>query len=145
MWGGLLSAIPEGWALCDGQGGRPDLRSRFIKGAAPDTNPGATGGTASHTHEAHTGVMNHTHTVSVTDPGHTHNQTRLPTATGAVTGFTVDTSMSGTPATSGVDTGSRTTGITASTANPGGGVSSIAHDTVNHEPAYYALAFIQKT
>jgi hypothetical protein len=39
-------------------------------------------------------------------PAHTHNQTRLPTATGAVTGFTVDTSMSGTPATSGVVTGS---------------------------------------
>jgi hypothetical protein len=140
MWGGLLSAIPEGWALCDGQGGRPDLRSRFIKGAAPDTNPGATGGAASHTHAAHTEVMNHTHPVS--DPGHTHNQTRLPTATGGTTGFTVDTSMSGTPATSGVNTGSATTGIT--TSDPSGGVASIAHDTVNHEPAYYALAFIQK-
>jgi hypothetical protein len=40
-------------------------------------------------------------------PAHVHNQTRLPTATGGVTGFTVDTSMSGTPATSGVDTGSK--------------------------------------
>lgn len=39
-------------------------------------------------------------------PAHVHNQTRLPTATGGVTGFTVDTSMSGTPATTGVDTGS---------------------------------------
>jgi hypothetical protein len=40
-------------------------------------------------------------------PAHVHNQTRLPTATGGVTGFTVDTSMSGTPATTGVDTGSK--------------------------------------
>lgn len=40
-------------------------------------------------------------------PAHVHNQTRLPTTTGGVTGFTVDTSMSGTPTTSGVDTGSK--------------------------------------
>ena len=41
---------------------------------------------------------------------HVHNQTRLPTATGGTTGFTVDTSMSGTPATTGVDTGNPTAG-----------------------------------
>lgn len=49
-------------------------------------------------------------TVTLTEaqmPAHTHNQMRLPTATGAVVGFTVDTSMSGTPATSGVETGSK--------------------------------------
>lgn len=46
-------------------------------------------------------------TVTLTEaqmPAHSHNQMRLPTATGAVVGFTVDTSMSGTPATSGVST-----------------------------------------
>lgn len=49
-----------------------------------------------------------THTLTEAEmPAHVHNQTRLPTATGAVTGFTVDTSMSGTPAASGVDTGSK--------------------------------------
>lgn len=49
-----------------------------------------------------------THTLTEAEiPAHTHNQTRLPTATGGVTGFTVDTSMSGTPATTGVDTGSK--------------------------------------
>lgn len=48
-----------------------------------------------------------THTLIEAEiPAHVHNQTRLPTATGGVTGFTVDTSMSGTPATSGVNTGS---------------------------------------
>lgn len=48
-----------------------------------------------------------THTLITAEmPAHTHNQTRLPTATGGVTGFTVDTSMSGTPTTSGVVTGS---------------------------------------
>jgi hypothetical protein len=144
MWGGLVAAIPAGWLLCNGQNGTPDLRDRFIKGAAAGADPGATGGAATHTHADHTGVMNHTHGVSVTDPGHFHNQTRLPTATGGVTGFTVDTSMSGTPATSGVDTGSKTTGISATTANPAGGVAALAHAAGASEPAYFALCFIQK-
>lgn len=29
MWSGLLAEVPAGWALCDGQGGRPDLRSNY--------------------------------------------------------------------------------------------------------------------
>lgn len=46
-----------------------------------------------------------THTLTVNEmPSHAHVQQRLPTATGAVIGFTVDTSMSGTPATTGVST-----------------------------------------
>jgi hypothetical protein len=49
MWAGLLSAIPDGWNLCDGNNGTPDLRERFIKGAAAGINPGATGGSATHT------------------------------------------------------------------------------------------------
>lgn len=49
MWGGLLANIPSGWALCDGTGGTPDLRDRFIKGAAAAAEPGATGGAANHT------------------------------------------------------------------------------------------------
>src|SRR5688572_20346960 len=49
MWHGLLSAIPTGWALCDGQNGTPDLREKFAKGAAADADPGDTGGAALHT------------------------------------------------------------------------------------------------
>ena len=60
-------------------------------------------------------------TVTLTEaqmPAHVHNQTRLPTATGGVTGFTVDTSMSGTPATTGVDTGSKGSGQAHSNVQP---------------------------
>src|SRR3989304_8183330 len=32
MWSGLLVNIPNGWALCDGMNGTPDLRGQFIKG-----------------------------------------------------------------------------------------------------------------
>jgi hypothetical protein len=47
MWGGLVVNIPTGWLLCDGTAGTPDLRGRFIKGAA---TAGATGGSATHGH-----------------------------------------------------------------------------------------------
>lgn len=45
MWYGDANAIPDGWALCDGNNGRPDLRDRFIVGAGTDYAIGDTGGT----------------------------------------------------------------------------------------------------
>ena len=36
MWSGPADAIPDGWALCDGKGGTPDLTDRFIRGAGRD-------------------------------------------------------------------------------------------------------------
>ena len=33
MWNGPLSSIPDGWHICDGTNGTPDLRDRFIQGA----------------------------------------------------------------------------------------------------------------
>ena len=32
MWSGALDTLPEGWALCDGENGTPDLRERFVLG-----------------------------------------------------------------------------------------------------------------
>jgi len=33
LWAGAIVDIPAGWALCDGNDGRPDLRDKFIIGA----------------------------------------------------------------------------------------------------------------
>ncbi len=33
MWSGATNAIPDGWALCNGQNGTPNLTDRFIIGA----------------------------------------------------------------------------------------------------------------
>lgn len=49
MWHGLLSAIPTGWVLCDGNNSTPDLRSSFVRGAPAATEAGSTGGSDTHT------------------------------------------------------------------------------------------------
>lgn len=54
MWGGVLADVPDGWNLCDGTNGTPDLRDQFIMGWTAAVDPGGTGGTTSHTHGAGT-------------------------------------------------------------------------------------------
>ncbi len=44
LWSGAANAIPDGWKLCNGQNGTPDLRDRFVVGAGSSYNVGATGG-----------------------------------------------------------------------------------------------------
>lgn len=66
-------------------------------------------------------IVNHTHPININDPGHTHLTQRYPTATGSSTGFTIDTSMSGTLADNTLPTKSGTTGITSTSSNPAGG------------------------
>jgi hypothetical protein len=141
MWHGALASIPEGWALCDGNNGTPDLRAKFVKGAAAAAEPGDTGGAATHQH-TYSQVPNHVH--PITDPGHTHLTQRYPTTTGGSSGFTADTSMSGTLADNTLPTKSGTTGITA-TENPTGGVAQGTTDAGSSEPPYYTVAFIMKT
>ena len=68
-WGGTIQNIPSGWALCDGQDGRPDLRNKFIIGAGDLYSVGDTGGSAdavlvSHTHTGSTNTTGaHVHTL----------------------------------------------------------------------------------
>lgn len=59
MWSGTLSSIPEGWQLCDGTNGTPDLRGRFVMGVSSGENPGATGGATTHTHTGSTSSSSH--------------------------------------------------------------------------------------
>ena len=90
--------------------------------------------------DAFTGVINHTH--PVTDPGHTHLTQRYPTTTGGSSGFTVDTSMSGTLADNTLPTKTNTTGVT--TTNPAGGVASITPSgTVSAVTTSSVMAYIQ--
>lgn len=38
IWSGAVNAVPDGWALCDGENGTPDLRGRFVYGAGAHTD-----------------------------------------------------------------------------------------------------------
>mgnify|MGYP000353681140 CR=1 FL=1 len=49
MWSGSIAEIPDGWALCDGTNGTPDLSGKFIYGRIDDVQP-YSGGSATHTH-----------------------------------------------------------------------------------------------
>ena len=68
MWSGQVSAIPEGWSLCDGTNGTPDLRDKFIVGAGNSYSVGATGGAASVTLSV-AQMPSHSHSASASSDG----------------------------------------------------------------------------
>lgn len=62
MWSG--TEIPEGWFLCDGTNGTPDLRNRFIVGAGSSYTVGSKGGNRTNILTA-SQLPAHTHKVKV--------------------------------------------------------------------------------
>lgn len=75
MWFGSVQNIPQGWALCDGTNGTPDLRGRFIIGAGGGVALGETGGStttsASGNHNHGGSTASHTLTTQQI-PSHSH-------------------------------------------------------------------------
>jgi hypothetical protein len=51
MWSGAADAIPDGWALCNGRNGTPDLQSRFVMGAGSVSTQGQFGEPDQHSHQ----------------------------------------------------------------------------------------------
>jgi len=70
MWSGLISAIPTGWALCDGTNTTPDLRDRFIVGAGSTYSRNDTGGANSVTLTENQ-IPSHNHSMNSAG-GHSH-------------------------------------------------------------------------
>ena len=48
LWSGLSSNIPEGYVLCDGNNGTPNLTDKFVIGAGSTYPVGETGGESAH-------------------------------------------------------------------------------------------------
>lgn len=82
MWSGTLEDIPEGWTLCNGGLGTPDLRDKFIYGSSPTVPTGNTGGEVEHDHD-------------FTGDGHAHE---LPSGIGVETGAGFDAATTTEPA-----------------------------------------------
>lgn len=134
MWSGTVASIPAGWALCDGQAGRQDLRNRFVVGAGNSYAVNNTGGNKDSI------VVSHTHTGTVAS--HTHTGV-LKTVSGAntprfgqnsvpsnqhshITGYTLGNTGAAAPTT-----------VTVAADGSSG--------TNANLPPYYALCYIQKS
>lgn len=121
MWSGAIENIPEGWSLCDGTNGTPNLLDRFIVGAGNTYAVGTTGGSADAI------VVEHSH--SITDPGHSHT---VATSDYSGSGFAGRGGYSSRP----IGTSNATTAITINNTGSSG--------TNANLPPYYALAYIMK-
>ena len=133
MWSGTIEDIPDGWRLCDGTDGTPDLSDRFVMGTTSD--PGFTGGASAQT--LTTGNLpSHTHPVS--DPGHSH-RIRSHNLEGSGVGrwWLFGAEIYSDEWGVGEGTTTATTGISIGSAGSG--------EAFDNRPDFYALAFIIKT
>ena len=136
MWHGPLTSLPEGWTLCNGSNGSPDLRNRFILGVSEGEDPGATGGSSSPHNHTYTMIPNHTH--GIIDPGHDHDPglyLQNSTSAGLWVGL-AGNDIAG----FGTQTRFAYTGISINSE----GVDLCSTDSASSLPPYYKLAFIMK-
>ena len=148
-WSGSADNVPEGWHICDGTEGTPDLQGKFILGSSASHEVGSSGG--EETHVLTTDEMpSHTHSVNTSNlsigsgGAHTH---RLYSDTGSstsdrhdiVSGVGAGNAYFGLNPFTGTD-GTHTHTISGSMSNENTGGDQ-AH---NNMPPYYALCYIMK-
>ena len=167
LWSGSSGSIPAGWALCDGGGGRPDLRNRFVIGAGSGYNVDATGGstdavvvehdhgagnyatnnTGSHTHGAGTLITNNT-------GSHTHGyNTRTLTSVHSYGDSNQSRPSNSTTSTNTGNAGSHSHNVTGNTGSGGSHAHNISGNSNQsgvsgagkNMPPWYALCYIIKT
>jgi microcystin-dependent protein len=140
MWSGI--AIPDGWSLCDGNNGTPDLRERFVVGAGGD-NPNVTG--TGYSVGAQGGLVEVTLSANQLPP-HTHTASTTISPSTVVSSVTTTTNGPYVSGTQGSNLVSSVTTVTSGTQ----GSTTIQNNTPSgspHEnrPPYFALAFIMRT
>jgi microcystin-dependent protein len=164
MWSGAV--VPDGWALCDGSSGHPDLRGRFIVGAgqnaspAPgDSNPlysaNSTGGENGHTLiksqlPTHQHLINSSPNdgglVTIADDTHSHSFTGTSFLSDDFNdGEQTDASGSqenGNLSLPNTDDATHNHTISGSTGN--GTTDGLANQPHENRPPYYVLAYIIK-
>ncbi|MFA7087374.1 MAG: hypothetical protein WC145_11975 [Aliarcobacter sp.] len=137
IWSGSQASIPAGWVLCNGVNSTPDLRDKFVVGAGDSYAKGATGGYASRTP-----------TGSVTIATHTLTKAELPVHYHLYDDIYYNCSWRGmgySPI-----TGEASSAHNRETSSTGGGDphghsgSTIAFDSYDNRPPYYALCWIMR-
>jgi len=135
---GVLTLIPDGWKLCDGSPGTPNLLGKFIKGTTSATaNAGYIDGVNSQ-HISATHLPSHTHTIPISG-AHTHEvygQTAgIASGLGPLPRMHINSAISwytGSPVVSGGEH-RHILGYTGS------------GDSFNNRPLYFELAYMIKT
>lgn len=166
MWSGSSASIPDGWYLCNGLNGTPDLTDKFIIGAGGvNYDPGDEGGAATHSHVNTMDAAGvHTHTVTVDDhalteaemPAHKHGNgvcdnipdlynhstlTASPATSAAIESNGATGDVEGYTTTVGSGDGHN---HTASTGSAGSHTHVLNNASASSLPPYYALCFIMR-
>ena len=136
IWSGSAPNIPNGWILCNGLNGTPDLRDRFVMGAGATYVPGVLGGTSTSV------VVSHNH-IFTGNPLGGHQHTTPTPSTWSVSGSGPVTYTSGSPVdNSGFDGVSNS----VSAGTPSGYIGSTGSDGVGKNlPPFYTLCYVMKT
>ena len=132
------NSAPNGWALCDGGGGRPDLRDKFIIGAGSAYSRGSEGGYAD------TPIINHQHSFSSStseDGAHTHSY-NFRSGTERADNDEDHARNSGS---SSYNTGENGAHAHSFSGTTDGATNSINSGSGRNIPPYYALTYIIKT
>jgi len=142
MWSGAITAIPSGWAICDGNNGTPNLTDRFIIHADSDAggtrDVGDSGG-ANTTTIAEANLPAHVHTMVHDHAVNCDNAASVATTpAGNVMGPASDTVYDPAPDGSSVMDSEMIADYTGNTGSVGSGTA------VSTIPKFYALAMIMK-
>lgn len=129
IWTGAAGSIPNGYQVCDGTNGTPDLSNTFTKGTTTNGDELGTGGSSSHDH-----TINHAHGPNA----HTHANSAGITGT-ITTVVSIATGTGDRPGTGHTHT--------AGTSGAANGTSSSDTDTLTSQsadPAYSTVIYIQR-
>lgn len=122
--------IPDGWAVCDGNSGTPNLIDRFVLGAVDNADRRETGGTASHAHS---------NPNTSTRDNHNHGGTKTLGVSGGGTQMATSGSGRTDASPSHTHSGYITTGYGGSHSHTTGNTNS-----VNAEPSHILRIFIKR-
>lgn len=133
-WHGMLSDIPAGWVLCDGNNGTQDLRNKFIKPPSSyGSGSGDTGGNNTIS-LSQSQIPSHKHDPVNIKQGGGHNHTMDATEVDASNDTSTESAGGGNTSTS-----------AGSNSHGSGSLDTIGSGSqINQDPKYYEIAFIQR-